>query len=116
MAARRPPRAAARRLPRAAARRLPRAAKGKRARFHETDGVDQLFSIIVALTAEVSALSERLQSLEAVLEKGRKIPRQAIEKYEISDGELATRAAEREALIERVFQVLEVSVAQKRQR
>ena len=96
--------------------RLPRAAKGKRPRFHKTEGVDELFAVVVALTAEVSALSERLQTLEAILEKTRKIPRQAIEKHELSDAELASRAVDREALIERVFQAVEVSVAQKRQR
>lgn len=96
--------------------RLPRAAKGKRARFHKTEGMDEVFAILVALTAEVSVLAERLQTLENVLEKGRKISRGAIEKYEIKDEELAGRTAAREALIERVFQALEVSVAQKRQR
>jgi len=97
-------------------RRLPRAAKGKRPRFHKTEGVDELFAVVVALTAEVSVLSERLQTLEAILEKTRKIPRQAIEKHELSDVDLARRAVDREALIERVFQAVEVSVAQKRQR
>lgn len=99
-----------------ATRRLPRTAKGKRARFHATEGVDELFAVVVALTAEVSALRERLQSLETILEKGRKIPRQAIEKFELSEADLGARAVAREALIERVFQALEASVAQKRQR
>ena len=97
-------------------RRLPRAAKGKRARFHDTDGVDELFAIVVALTAEISALGERLQTLEAVLEKARRIAPQAVEKYDLSAPEVAARVAWREELIERVFQVLEVSVASKRQR
>lgn len=97
-------------------RRLPRAAKGKRASFHDTDGVDELFAIAVALTAEISALGERLRTLEAVLEKARRIAPQAVEKHALSAPELAARVAWREALIERVFQVLEVSVAPKRQR
>ena len=97
-------------------RRLPRAAKGKRPRFHKTEGVDELFAVVVALTAEVSTLSERLKTLESVLEKTRKIPIQAIEKNELSDADLAVRAVDREALIERVFQAVEASVAQKLQR
>jgi len=99
-----------------AERRLPRVAKGRRARFHPTEGVDELFALVVALTAEVSALAERLRSLETILEEGRVIPFQAIEKMEISEDELAGRAVAREALIERVFQPLEASVARKRQR
>lgn len=97
-------------------RRLPRAAKGKRATFHATDGVDELFAIAVALTAEISVLGERLQTLERVLEKSSRIPRQAVEKYKLSSSESADRVAWREGLIERVFQVLEVAVAQRRQR
>ncbi|MGA1425021.1 MAG: hypothetical protein ACO329_11110 [Steroidobacteraceae bacterium] len=98
--------------------RLPRVPKGKRARFHKTDGVDELFVIIVALTAEVSTLAERLQTLEKVLETSRKISKQAVEKYRLNDQDLARRTVAREALIERVFQALEAqaleaSVAQK---
>lgn len=96
--------------------RLPRVPKGKRARFYKTDGVDELFAIIVALTAEVSTLAERLQTLEKVLEKSRKISKQAVEKYKFNDEDLTARTVAREALIERVFQALEASVAQKRRR
>lgn len=88
-------------------KKLPRVPKGKRARFFEDPGVDQLFAIATALTAEVSVLAERLRTLEGVL-RGRKVlGESAIEDYVIDDAELAERAVERERLIERVFQVLE---------
>ncbi len=90
-------------------RRLPRVIKGKRATFHQSTGVDELFAMVAALTAELSVVCERQRSLEAVLVKGRKIQATSIEAYRISKSELLERAAAREGLIERVFQVLETN-------
>jgi chromosome segregation ATPase len=96
--------------------RMLRQAKGQRARFYAADGVDELFAIVTALTAEVSATNERLRSLEEALEKAKMLRPNAVEQHELSDASLRARLAEREALIERVFQVLEGLVASPQRR
>ncbi len=89
--------------------RLPRAAKGRRAQFYDDPAIDQLMAIVAALTAEVSVAFERLATLERVLARRGALDRAEIEAYEPDDAEAAERAGEREALIERVFQVLEAT-------
>ena len=91
----------------ATALRLPRRPKGKRARFFEDPAVDQLFAIVTSLTAELSVAFERIETLERVLESSGTLDRTRIESWEPDDAEAAQRTAAREALIERVFQVLE---------
>ena len=90
--------------------RLPRTAKGRRAQFFDDPAVDQLFAIVSALTAEVSVVAERLATLERLLVASGGLRDGAIEAYEPVGDEAVARTTEREALIERVFQVLEASV------
>lgn len=90
-----------------AALRLPRVPKGKRARFFDEAGVDQLFGIVTALAAELSAASERIETLERVLERRGALRRVDLAAHAPDADEMAERARAREALIERVFQVLE---------
>jgi hypothetical protein len=102
------PRFAARRTtPAAAPVRLPRVPKGRRARFFTESGTDQLFGIVTALTAELSVAFERIETLERILEKRGALQRSEIETHRPDVAEAAARTVAREALIERVFQVLE---------
>lgn len=87
--------------------RLPRVSKGRRAQFHVDPAADQLFAIVTAITAELSVAFERIRTLEAVLQAGGALRPGAVESHVITDQDLSDRAAEREALIQRVFQVLE---------
>jgi len=87
--------------------RLPRTSKGSRPQFFADPGVDQLFGIVTALTAELSAACERIETLERLLERRGALVRAEIETYAADAAEAAQRAVAREALIERVFQVLE---------
>ncbi len=89
--------------------RLPRAAKGKRSQFYPDPAVDQLMAIAAALAAELSVAFERIHTLERVLAKHGTLDRQWLEDYEPDDAEASERATAREGLIERVFQVLEVT-------
>jgi hypothetical protein len=89
--------------------RLPRVPKGKPARFHRDPAVDQLFGIVAALTGELSVVAERLATLERVLERRGNLGPDDIEHYEMDDAEAAQRTQEREALIERTFQILETA-------
>jgi len=87
--------------------RLPRVPKGGRARFFAEAGTDQLFGIVTALTAELSVAFERIETLERILEKRGALQRSDIESHQPDAAEAAARTGAREALIERVFQVLE---------
>ncbi len=88
--------------------RLPRKAKGKRAQFYDDPAIDELMAIVISLTAELSVAFERITTLERVLARRGQIELTEIEEYEPDDEEGAERAMEREALIARVFQVLEI--------
>jgi hypothetical protein len=87
--------------------RLPRVPKGKRAQFHSDPAIDQLFGIVAALTGEISVVAERLATLERVLERRGGLGADDIERYEMDEAETNRRIVEREALIERTFQILE---------
>jgi hypothetical protein len=87
--------------------RLPRVPKGKRAQFHSDPAIDHLFGIVAALTGEISVVAERLATLERVLERRGGLGPDDIERYEMDDAESNRRIVEREALIERTFQILE---------
>jgi hypothetical protein len=91
--------------------RLPRAAKGQRAQFYQDPAIDQLFGIAAAMAAELSVALERIHTLERVLARHEQLDRAELEAYEPGDAEAAERASAREALIERIFQVLEVTDA-----
>ena len=93
--------------------RLPRVHKGKRSQFFSDPGIDQLFAIVTAMTAELSAAFERIATLEALLARGATVSREAVEAFEPDAADAARRAVEREALIARVFQVLELYAGQK---
>jgi hypothetical protein len=89
------------------AQTLPRVAKGKRPSFHKERGVDQLFGIVTALAAELWSARERIDTLERLLEQARALPAVAVERYEPDPDVTAARQDEREAFIQRVYQVLE---------
>jgi hypothetical protein len=87
--------------------RMPRVAKGKRPRFHREAGVDPLFGVVAALAAELWAARERIATLERVLEHAGSLPAGAVEADAPDPETVASRQAEREAFIQRVFQALE---------
>ena len=87
--------------------RLPRVPKGRRASFSAEPGVDQLYGVVTALAAELWAARERIDALERLLEVAGGLPAGAVEAFQPDAAAAAARAAEREAYIRRVFQVLE---------
>ncbi len=86
---------------------LPRAARGRRNRFFESEGVDELLSMVLELTAEVATLRERLYVTERVLERHGLPVGEGIERYEITDEDDARLGAERERLLATVLRTLE---------
>lgn len=56
-------------------------AKGRRPAFFDEPAVDRLYSLSLALMAELSATRERLDTVERLLEAGGSLNRQDIEDY-----------------------------------
>ncbi len=72
-------------------------AKGKRPEFFDEPALDRLYSLVLALAAEVSALRDRNDTLERLLEKGGALNRADIEAFmptrqEAEERGLSTRA------------------------
>ncbi len=65
-----------------------------------------MMAIIAALTAEVSALRERLDSHEALAEKRRMPTSKAVEGYRLTAARREARERERQAMLARVFRIL----------
>jgi len=76
---------------------------------------DRMMAIITALTAEVSALRERLDSHEALAESRRTPTTRAVERYRLSAARREVREREREAMLARVFRILLEDVESARQ-
>ena len=74
-----------------------RRAKGKRPEFFEDPALDRLYSVVFAMAAEVSALRERQDTVERLLDEKGTISRADIDAYEpdraaADERGLATRA------------------------
>ena len=59
-----------------------RRAKGKRPEFFDEPALDRLYSVVFALAAEVSALRERQDTIERLLDARGTLRREDIEAYE----------------------------------
>jgi hypothetical protein len=80
-----------------------RRAKGKRPDYFDDPATDRLMSIALALTAEVSVLRQRLDTLERLLEANGTLDRKALDEY-VPDAEAAyERGVETRAYIARVM-------------
>jgi hypothetical protein len=85
--------------------KFPRRAKGKRPHFFDSPETDQMMTFIIELTTEVSVLSERLNTVERLLDARGTISREDIERYQPDVEAEAERIQSRKALIERVFRM-----------
>lgn len=86
--------------------KLPIHSKGKRASFYRSEGTDQLFSIVMMLTQELSVAYDRIETLERVLDKKGIVARQEVESHRPDAVEEMERTARRDAFIGRVFQII----------
>ena len=91
--------------------RLPRIAKGTRPEFYEDSAIDQLFAIVTALTAEISVLFDRVDTLEQLLTQAEVLRVGAVEAYLPDAAAAALRGERRDELLRRVFAVLELYAA-----
>lgn len=85
--------------------RLPRVSKGKRPHFFDDPATDQMMTFLLELMAETSALRDRMDSIERVLDAKGSIRRADIESYRADDAVEAERTAWRKAFIERVLRM-----------
>lgn len=89
-------------------RTFPTKARGARPTFFDDDGAtDAVLAIVTALSAEVWALRERIQSLEAILEQSGTIRIADVETHRFEGAGEAAQADEAAAFAARVFRVFE---------
>ncbi|MFL2769704.1 MAG: hypothetical protein ACJZ9F_01710 [Rhodospirillaceae bacterium] len=84
---------------------LPRTAKGKRSVFFDDPAIDQMMTFIVELSAEVSVVFDRLDTMEQLLDEKGTISRDDIEAYRPNEAVESARNARREAYLKRVFRI-----------
>ena len=86
--------------------KLPRQAKGKRPQFFSDPGIDQLYSIVLELSAELSVALDRIDTLERLLDDRDVATLAEIQDYQPTDAVDAERAEARERYLQRIFRVL----------
>lgn len=84
---------------------LPRNAKGKRSVFFDDPAIDQMMTFILELSAEVSVVYDRLDTVERLLDDKGTISRDDIEAYRPNEDVEAARNERREAYLKRVFRM-----------
>ncbi|MEE8306901.1 MAG: hypothetical protein V3R81_06520 [Gammaproteobacteria bacterium] len=85
---------------------LPRHAKGKRPQFFSDPGIDQLYSIVLELSAELSVALDRIDTLEHLLNDRDVASLSEIQDYQPTEAVDAERAQARERYLQRIFRVL----------
>ncbi|MEQ8508579.1 MAG: hypothetical protein RIF37_07665 [Rhodospirillaceae bacterium] len=84
---------------------LPRDAKGKRSVFFEDPAIDQIMTFILELSAEVSVVYDRMDTIERLLDEKGTISRDDIEAYRPNEDVENARNERREAYLKRVFRM-----------
>lgn len=77
--------------------------KGKRMRFFDAQGVDELVSICMGLAQEMWVIKERQVVMESIAAKKGVVLPDDIEGYDFSDEERAKLDAEKHGFIDRIF-------------
>lgn len=88
--------------------RIPLNHRGKRPRFFQASGTDELMSMVLELTAELWVVKKRLYLLERVAGQAGVPLTPQIEAYELDEGEVAELDERRRLLISTVLRSLEV--------
>lgn len=86
---------------------LKRTVKGRRPAFHENAAVDRLIAMMMAMASELSTLRDRIETLEALGADAGWLQPGAVDAYAPDTPERARRDASREAMLARLFYVLE---------
>ena len=86
-------------------------AKGKQPQFHDDRAVDQLMAMVLALTAEISILRERLDTPERLAAAKGVFSPPEVDKFLPSPEAMTERSAQRTRLMRKVFRVLKEDLA-----
>ena len=86
--------------------KLPKNFKGKKASFYKNPEIDQVMSILITLTQELSVAYDRIYTLEKVLEKKGIIETNEIENWIPTDNENTIRSKNIDDLLSRVFHLI----------
>jgi len=84
----------------------------ERPQYFDDPAIDQLYSLCLALTSELSVTYDRLDLLERVLAAQGVLPAGALEAFELSEQAQQQRAERRDGYVRRVLQ----SFAEQRER
>ncbi|HRE42489.1 MAG TPA: hypothetical protein PKY87_00795 [Terricaulis sp.] len=82
------------------------ASSGPRPHFLESADCDRLLSMLLAVASQLSAVNERLDTLEKVLENNGLLGRDALAAYQPDDAVQAERLEWDQAFVTRMFRVL----------
>ena len=86
---------------------LPRRSKGKRSVFFDDPGIDNLYSVVLELSAELSAARDRIDTLERLLDAKGMVSRQEVEDYRPDADVAVERDQRRSGYLRRLFGVFE---------
>ena len=78
-------------------------AKGKRPQFFPTDGIDQLFSMVMVLANEINVLHDRIDASERVAKAHGIAPAAGIAALTLEPAALEAREAWRQDFLDRLF-------------
>lgn len=84
---------------------LPRSAKGKRPHFFDDPAIDQVMTFLLELMAETSAMRDRIDTIERLLDAKGSITRADVEDYRAPPEIEAERTAWRKGFVERVLRM-----------
>ncbi len=84
---------------------------GERPTFFDDPAVDQLMAIIMAMSAELSVLYDRVDSLERLLDDKQVVGRDEVEAYRPDDAVEAQRKARRTEYLNRLFRIVREDAA-----
>jgi hypothetical protein len=86
-------------------------AKGKAPRFHDDRTIDQLMAMVVALTAEISVLRDRLDTHERLAQAKGVFSPAEVDEFLPNPAAMSERAGQRTRLMRKVFRVLKEDLA-----
>ncbi|TVS11614.1 MAG: hypothetical protein EA417_17930 [Gammaproteobacteria bacterium] len=89
--------------------------RGEKPRFHDDPAVDDLMTMVTALSCEVAVLRERVDTHERLAERQLGCAPETVESFSPNESEQIERAQLRQALIDSVFRPLVAGHQERRQ-